>query len=342
MYSEPMLFFKFDRAYSLVVVAVQLIFIGLPCYLLFSLFYEPLEISLRYVVNHLRFTIPHLVLRTSTMMFERTLPCLSTLYNLLRLGALGPVDEVLDVDGCSSILNSLSFGLQSDSCVVSSLLVTIGILICLPGLELIPNLLATGHLYPGSLIRFQRCAKYDDSTVCHSAFLEFSYSMCNLIRNGIFITMCWTVNYSSWKKPSRELTIVVESCPTLRNKSYFQLLLCAAGLPLLMNGHCFAQTIHNIASIGNLLLFLVALNAYHTRTASMMYHALCSVVMNVQSTLVAVYNISRNLQTQPNDSIATLLYILELYLMLLVLLDSSTRVIKKVINPKLDIMSLES
>ena len=37
--------------------------------------------------------------------------------------------------------------------VVSSLLVTIGILICLPGLELIPNLLATGHLYPGSLIR---------------------------------------------------------------------------------------------------------------------------------------------------------------------------------------------
>ena len=166
--------------------------------------------------------------------------------------------------------------------------------------------------------------------------------MCNLIRNGIFITMCWTVNYSSWKKPSRELTIVVESCPTLRNKSYFQLLLCAAGLPLLMNGHCFAQTIHNITSIGNLLLFLVALNAYHTRTASMMYHALCSVVMNVQSTLVAVYNISRNLQTQPNDSIATLLYILELYLMLLVLLDSSTRVIKKVINPKLDIMSLES
>lgn len=190
--------------------------------------------------------------------------------------------------------------------------------------------------------RFQRCAKYDDSTVCHSAFLEFSYSVCNLIRNGIFITMCWTVNCSSWKKPSRELTIVVESCPTLRNKSYFQLLLCAAGLPLLMNGHCFAQTIHNIASIGNLLLFLVALNAYHTRTASMMYHALCGVVMNVQSTLVAVYNISRNLQTQPNDSIATLLYILELYLMLLVLLDSSTRVIKKVINPKLDIMSLES
>ena len=74
----------------------------------------------------------------------------------------------------------------------------------------------------------------------------------------------------------------------------------------------------------------------------MMYHALCGVVMNIQSTLVTVYNISRNLQTQPNDSIATLLYILELYLMLLVLLDSSTRVIKKVINPKLDIMSLES
>lgn len=71
------------RAYSLVVVAVQVIFIGLPCYLLFSLFYEPLEISLRYVVNHLRFTIPHLVLRTSTMMFERTLPCLSTLYGLV-------------------------------------------------------------------------------------------------------------------------------------------------------------------------------------------------------------------------------------------------------------------
>lgn len=42
----------------------------------------------------LRFTIPHLVLRTSTMMFERTLPCLITLYNLLRLDALG-VSSVL-------------------------------------------------------------------------------------------------------------------------------------------------------------------------------------------------------------------------------------------------------
>lgn len=334
------------RAYSLVVVAVQLIFIGLPCYLLFSLFYEPLEISLRYVVNHLRFTIPHLVFRTSTMMFERTLPCLSTLYGLLRSSFFSFSSLLMK---CSMWMAAALFSIASRLVckvihvkVVSSLLVTIGILICLPGLELIPNLLATGHLYPGSLIRFQRCAKYDDSTVCHSAFLEFSYSVCNLIRNGIFITMCWTVNCSSWKKPSRELTIIVESCPTLRNKSYFQLLLCAAGLPLLMNGHCFAQTIHNTASIGNLLLFLVALNAYHTRTASMMYHALCGVVMNVQSTLVAVYNISRNLQTQPNDSIATLLYILELYLMLLVLLDSSTRVIKKVINPKLDIMSLES
>ena len=194
------------------------------------------------------------------------------------------------------------------------------------------------HSFP----RFQRCAKYDDSTVCHSAFLEFSYSVWNMLRTGIFMLVSWNVSCRSWKPPTRDLTIIVESCLTLRNKSYFQLLFCAAGLPLLMKGHCFAQTVHNTISIANLLLFLVTLNGYHTRTASMMYHALCTVVINAQSTLVAVYNISRNLQTQRNGTIATLLYILELYLMLLVLLDSSTRVVKKVKNPKLDIMLQDS
>ncbi|XP_022788899.1 uncharacterized protein LOC111328684 isoform X2 [Stylophora pistillata] len=297
----------FVRAYSLVIMTAQVIFIGLPCYVVLYLLYEPLENSLRYVVNHIRFTIPRLVFRTSAKMFERTLPWLSTLYDLLRLGALG-----------ASLLMKCSMWMAATVLSITSRLVCKVI-----------------HV-------FQRCAKYDDSTVCHSAFLEFSYSVWNLLRTGIFMLVSWNVNCRSWKPPTRDLTIIVESCLTLRNKSYFQLLFCAAGLPLLMKGHCFAQTVHNTISISNLLLFLVTLNGYHTRTASMMYHALCTVVINAQSTLVAVYNISRNLQTQRNGTIATLLYILELYLMLLVLLDSSTRVVKKVKNPKLDIMLQDS
>lgn len=154
--------------------------------------------------------------------------------------------------------------------------------------------------------------------------------------------MCWIANRPSWKPPSRDLAMIVERCLTLHDKTYSQLLLCATGLPLLMKGHCFSQSVHNTVCIGNLLLFMVTLNGYHTRTASMMYHALCTVAMNAQSALVAVYNISRNLQTQRSDSIVTLLYIMELYLMLLVLLDSSTRVINKVKNPQLDIMSQDS
>lgn len=326
-------------------MTAQVIFIGLPCYVVLCLLYEPLENSLRYVVNHIRFTIPRLVFRTSAKMFERTLPWLSTLYDLLRFGALGASLLMKCSMWMAATVLSITSRLVCKVIhvkVVSSLLTTIATLICLPGLEPIPNLLATGHLYPGSLIRFQRCAKYDDSTVCHSAFLEFSYSVWNLLRTGIFMLVSWNVSCRSWKPPTRDLTIIVESCLTLRNKSYFQLLFCAAGLPLLMKGHCFAQTVHNTISITNLLLFLVTLNGYHTRTASMMYHALCTVVINAQSTLVAVYNISRNLQTQRGGTIATLLYILELYLMLLVLLDSSTRVVKKVKNPKLDIMLQDS
>ena len=71
----------------------------------------------------------------------------------------------------------------------------------------------------------------------------------------------------------------------------------------------------------------------------MLYHVLCTIAMNAQSMLVAVYNMYRNLQTQQNDYVATLLYIMELYLMLLVLADSSARVLNKVKNPELDIMS---
>lgn len=166
--------------------------------------------------------------------------------------------------------------------------------------------------------------------------------MWNLTRTGIFIVMCWVANRRSWKPPARDLTFLVERCLALNNKTYVQLLICAAGLPLLMNGHCFSQTVHNIVCTVNLLLFMVTLNGYHSRTSVMVFHALCTVAMNAQSLLVAVYNIYGNLQTQGNDSITTLLYIMELYLMLLVLADSSTRVINKVRNPKLDIMSEES
>lgn len=187
--------------------------------------------------------------------------------------------------------------------------------------------------------RFQRCAKYDDRTACHAAFLEFSYSVWNLTRTGIFIMMCWTVNRPSWKPPKQDLGMIMERCLTLNKKAYSQLLLCAAALPLLMNGHCLSQTVHNIMCTANLLLFLVTLNGYHSRTLLMLYHVLCTIAMNAQSMLVAVYNMYRNLQTQQNDYINTLLYIMELYLMLLVLADSSARVLNKVKNPELDIMS---
>lgn len=189
------------------------------------------------------------------------------------------------------------------------------------------------------LYRFQRCAKYDDGTACHAMFLEFSYSVWNLTRTGIFIMMCWTVNRPSWKPPKHDLNMIMERCLALNNKAYAQLLLCAAGLPLLMNGHCLSQTVHNITCTANLLLFLVTLNGYHRRTILMLYYVLCTIAMNAQSVLVAVYNMYRNLQTERNDYVATLLYITELYLMLLVLADSSSRAINKVKNPELDIMS---
>ena len=86
---------------------------------------------------------------------------------------------------------------------------------------------------------------------------------------------------------------------------------------------------------------MVILNGYHSRTMLMVFYALCFVVVNVQSVFVAVYNIYRNLQTQRNEYVATLLYIMELYLMFLVIIDSSTRVISKVKDPQKDIMTKE-
>lgn len=186
--------------------------------------------------------------------------------------------------------------------------------------------------------RFQRCAKYEDSTACHSSFLEFSYTVWNLTRTGLFVAMCWTVDCKAWIPPRRDFTGIVERCLALHNKTYSQLLLFAAGLPLLMNGHCLSQTVHNILCTASLLLFMVTLNGYHSRTALMTYCALCCVAMNVQSLLVAVFNIYRNLQTEKNGYMATLLYIMQLYLMFLVIMDSCTRVMSKVKNPKQDIL----
>ena len=151
--------------------------------------------------------------------------------------------------------------------------------------------------------------------------------------------MCGNANGNAWKPSGYDLTSIVEQCLLLNNKAYLLLYVCAAGLPILMEGHCFPQVVHNIICITSLLLFMVTLNGFHSLTALMVFYTLCSVVLNVQSVLVAVYNIYRNLQTQRNDYVATLLYIMQLYLMFWVIIDSSTRVLSKVKDPKKDIMA---
>ncbi|XP_020602399.1 uncharacterized protein LOC110041456 isoform X2 [Orbicella faveolata] len=304
--------FQVVRAYTtLVTKAVTFPYHVVMHVVLFGL----LENILRYFINHVRFTIPKITTTVKSKVYVQLLPWMKALQYIIRMSYLTTRKVLV-----------LQF--------------VIGVaLVCAPGLEPLFNLLATGSLYPGSLIRFQRCAKYDDGTACHAVFLEFSYSVWNLTRTAIFIMLCWTVNRPSWKPPKQDFSVIMERCLALNKKAYSQLLLCAAGLPLLMNGHCLSQTVHNITCTANLLLFLVTLNGYHSRTILMLYHALCTITMNAQSVLVAVYNMYRNLQTERNDYVATLLYITELYLMLLVLADSSTRVINKVKNPELDIIS---
>lgn len=190
--------------------------------------------------------------------------------------------------------------------------------------------------------RFQRCAKYEDSTACHASFLELSYSIWNVMRTGIFIIMCRTTNGHAWRKSELDITAIVEQCLVLSNVAYLQLLLCTAGMPLLMAGHCFSQSVHNVLCILCLLLFLITLNGYHSRTVLMAFYAVCCVVMNAQSVFVALYNIYGNLQTQRVDYILTLVYIMELYFMFLVAVDSSARVISKLMNPERDIMAQDS
>ncbi|CAH3189024.1 unnamed protein product [Porites evermanni] len=302
-------------AYAVVLTEVQRVtFITIPHYLLSVVSHGRLECILRYFVHHIRFTIPQMASKITATLVALMLPYLRLLGKIIRmiLAGLWKASGMFFVVGIAAL--------------------------CAPGLEPLPNLLLTGHLYPGSLIRFQRCAKYEDSTACHSSFLEFSYTVWNLTRTGLFVVMCWTLDCHAWIPPRRDFTSIVERCLALHNKTYSQLLLCAAGLPLLMNGHCLSQTVHNILCTASLLLFMVTLNGYHSRTALMTYCALCCVAMNVQSLLVAVFNIYRNLQTQKNGYMATLLYIMQLYLTFLVIMDSCTRVMSKVKNPKQDIL----
>lgn len=334
------------RAYTILVVkAVSFPYRVVTRIVLFGL----LENILRYFVNHIRFTIPKIATKVKSQVYVQLSPWMNALHYVIRMNYLAARFVSRVTLGFWKTAFTATFGFFGKMIrlpmffvfrKVLVLQVVVGVaLVCAPGLEPFLNLLATGSLYPGSLIRFQRCAKYDDGTACHAMFLEFSYSVWNLTRTGIFIMMCWTVNRPSWKPPKHDLGMIMERCLALNNKAYSQLLLCAAGLPLLMNGHCLSQTVHNITCTANLLLFLVTLNGYHSRTILMLYYVLCTIVMNAQSVLVAVYNMYRNLQTERNDYVATLLYITELYLMLLVLADSSSRAINKVKNPELDIMS---
>lgn len=214
--------------------------------------------------------------------------------------------------------------------------------LCLPSLEILPNVLLTGNFYPGSLIRFQQCATYEDGTSCHATFLEFSYTLWNLMRTAIFINMCWNMNSYAWKQPERDYSRILVRCLMLNNNAYVELLFCAAVMSILMDGHCLLQTLHNTFCVLNLLCFIITLNGYHKRTVIMVFYSICGVVMNVQSVIVSLYHVYRNLQTQRNgDFVVTLMYIVELYLMFLVLFDCSSRVINKVLNPRKDIMAWE-
>ena len=188
--------------------------------------------------------------------------------------------------------------------------------------------------------RFQQCATYEDGSSCHATFLEFSYTLWNLMRTAIFISMCWNMNGYAWKQPESDYSRILVRCLMLNNNAYVELLFCAAVTSILLDGHCVLQTLHNTFCVLNLLCFIITLNGYHKRTVIMVFYSICSVVMNVQSVIVSLYHVYRNLQLQRNgDFVVTLMYIVELYLMFLVLFDCSSRVINKVLNPRKDIMA---
>ncbi|XP_068685888.1 uncharacterized protein [Montipora foliosa] len=310
---EVFLALRADRVYNVGSTVVRnAVLISFPRYIVQIFIHGWLDSILGFIVNNIRLAIPNIVSkmiwaisRTIIAVVRQLSPWLLTLITFMR-----------------------SF---------SHLLVRTGTNLLFRGLCLLYRLIPSKVTL---LVRFQRCAMYDDSTACHATFLEFSYTLWNITRTVIFILVCWNMNGYAWKQPERDFICTLERCLMLNDNAYVELLLCAAAMPVLLDGHCVSQTVHNTFCVLNLLLFIITFNGYHRRTVVMAFYALCGLAMNVQSVFVALYNIYTNLQTQRNtDLVVTLMYFVELYLTILVLLDCSTRVISKVCDPKKDIMA---
>ncbi|XP_068685886.1 uncharacterized protein [Montipora capricornis] len=347
---EVFLALRADRVYNVGSTVVRnAVLISFPRYIVQIFIHGWLDSILGFIVNNIRLAIPNIVSkmiwaisRTIIAVVRQLSPWLLTLITFMR-----SFSHLLVRTGTNLLFRGLCLLYRLIPSKVTLLVRWLGLypavfalFLCLPSLEILPNVLLTGNFYPGSLIRFQRCAMYDDSTACHATFLEFSYTLWNITRTVIFILVCWNMNGYAWKQPERDFICTLERCLMLNDNAYVELLLCAAAMPVLLDGHCVSQTVHNTFCVLNLLLFIITFNGYHRRTVVMAFYALCGLAMNVQSVFVALYNIYTNLQTQRNtDLVVTLMYFVELYLTILVLLDCSTRVISKVCDPKKDIMA---
>ena len=122
----------------------------------------------------------------------------------------------------------------------------------------------------------------------------------------------------------------------------FCLIACGAVSPLILDSHCFEQSIHNITCTSSQLLFMVSFNYGFTRwQSSLVYHGATALFLNLQSICVSLYDTFSTLQSSRTDFGVTALYALQLYLHIWMSMFMSKLILKKLLNPGSDVLSTQ-
>lgn len=168
-------------------------------------------------------------------------------------------------------------------------------------------------------------------------FLEISYSLWNIARTVSFYLFSKYYFPGVW---NIEINVKGQIGPGYTSwlMGYGRMMCVGLITPYILPFQCYEQVINNVLSTLCHVAFLIILNGHTRANFFLIYFGVCSIVVHIGSTLVALTSTLHSLRLIVNDFVTTVICMMELYLLIQVSLLSCKLILRKLKTPSEDVL----
>lgn len=168
-------------------------------------------------------------------------------------------------------------------------------------------------------------------------FLEVSYSLWNILRTLCFFLFSKCMFSGSW---TITMNIKTQIGPWYNTwlMGYARMLIVGLVTPFVLPFQCMWQVINNTLCPVSHIAFLTILNGHKRSNFFLVYYGICSIIVHMESVLVALVATLHSLRVSVNDHVSLMLCMIELYLVLNVSWKTCKLTWRKIKSPNEDVL----